>query len=192
MRQFYLKKTLHLTAVLAACAACPEIVEEFESGLEQLTCADMTHRTIRDLLLQHGAAGKADLEGHISNALGPDALEKLTAQRHVAITPCIRNPGDRDITSMTVAEELAKLEAIRGLDAEIADAAEDLTGVADEGLTWRLSEAAKAAERAQRAGQEDKAEYDLADNGARIKRDERSALDALLSNIRYDKSKDPR
>ncbi len=181
---------LREAVILAACLQMPDVVEDFEGGLEQMRCADPAHQTLRDLLLRHAHEGAGSLEDRIFDALGPDALENLTRQRHVAITPCIRNPGDREITAMTVAEELAKLEAMRGLDAEIAEAAEDLTGVADEGLTWRLSEAAKAADRAQRTGQEDKAEYDLAENGARIKRDERSALDALLDQIKYSKSKD--
>jgi DNA primase len=55
-------------------------------------------------------------------------------------------------------------------------------------VTWRLSEAARAADRATRSsGQEDKAEYEVGENGARIKRDERSALDALLDTIKYSK-----
>ena len=115
------------------------------------------------------------------------ALENLTSQRHVAITPCVRNPGNVDMARMTVAEEMAKLEAAHGLDAEIADAAEDLSGVADEGVTWRLSEAARAAQQATRSGQEDKAEYEVGANGARVSKEERSALDALLGNIRFEK-----
>ncbi|MEM6303280.1 MAG: DNA primase [Pseudomonadota bacterium] len=180
---------LREAVILAACLSCPEIVEDFESGLEQMACADSFHRQLRSLLLRFAGQGPAVLEDHILQTLGPDALESMTEQRHVAIVPCIRNPGNRELTAMTVAEELAKLEAVRGLDAEIAEAAEDLSGPADEGLTWRLSEAARTAQEAQRAAQEDTAEYDTADNGALIKRDERSALDALLSNIKYEKTK---
>jgi DNA primase len=166
------------------------VVEDFESGLEQMACTDPEHRQLRDTILRHAHEGAEVLREKISSALGPDMLENLAAQRHVAITPCIRNPGDSEMAAMTVAEELAKLEAMRGLNAEIAEAAEDLTGFADEGVTWRLSEAARAADRAQRTGQEDKAEYEVGDNGARIKRDERSALDALLGTIKYNKAKD--
>ena len=179
---------LREAVILAACIGCPEVVEAFESGLEQMSCADRTHATLRDLILRHAHAGAEVLREKISGALGEAALENLTAQRHVAITPCIRNPGDADMATMTLAEELAKLEAMRGLNAEIAEAMEDLSGVADEGVTWRLSEAARAADKAQRTGQEDKAEYEVGDNGARIKRDERSALDALLGTIKYSKS----
>ncbi|MBD3662518.1 DNA primase [Sulfitobacter aestuariivivens] len=180
---------LREAVILAACFQCPEVVEDFESGLEQMICADPAHRGLRDILLRHADDGAAALREKVSAVLGPDALENLTAQRHVAITPCIRNPGNREMAQMTVAEELAKLEAMRGLDAEIAEAVEDLSGVPDEGVTWRLSEAARAADRARRTGQEDKAEYEVGDNGARISRDERSALDALLGTIKYEKKK---
>jgi len=178
---------LREAVILAACAGCPEVIENFESGLEQMACADREHRVLRDLLLAHGHLDREVLREKISYALGPDMLENLSNQRHVALTPCIRNPGDAELAAMTVAEELAKLDAMRGLDMEIAEAAEDLRGFADEGVTWRLSEAARAADRATRTGQEDKAEYDVGDNGARIKREERSALDALLGTIKYSK-----
>jgi DNA primase len=140
-------------------------------------------------MLRNGPSGADALRKKIYSALGPDALENLLSQRHVAITPCVRNPGNIEMASLTVAEELAKLEATRGLDAEIAEAVEDLSGVADEGVTWRLSEAARAADLAKRSGQEDKAEYDVGDNGARISKDERSAWDTLLGTINFSKSK---
>jgi DNA primase len=185
------RTTEHLreAVILATFLTCPQIVEDFESGLETMTCADPFHARLRDLILRYGPDGEAVLREKISDALGYDALENLITQRHVAITPCIRNPGDAEMAAMTVAEELAKLSAMRGLDAEIAEAMEDLTGVADEGVTWRLSEAARAADQATRTGQEDKAEYEVGDNGARMSRDERSALDTLLGNIKYEKPK---
>jgi DNA primase len=98
-----------------------------------------------------------------------------------------RLAGDRDLARLTIAEELAKLEAGIGLDAEIADAAEDLYGAADESLTWRLSQAAAARQIAQKAQSEDKAEYDLGPNGAAINREERSAFAALMETIRFEK-----
>jgi DNA primase len=178
---------LREAVILAVLAANPGLVEEFETGMESMACADREHAALRDLLLRYAHDGEEALQDRIAQALGPDALENLAAQRHVAITPCIRNPGDLEMARMTVAGELAKLEAARGLDAEIAEAALDLGGAADEGVTWRLSEAARAAERARHTGQEDRAEYELGENGALMSRDERSALDRLLDGIRYDK-----
>ncbi|WP_227269787.1 DNA primase [Roseobacter weihaiensis] len=170
--------------ILAALAKCPQVIEGFEVELERMRCIDPVHAGLRDMLLRYMSATPDDLRDKIAQAIGPDALENLLGQSHVAIVPCIRTPGDPEKVRMTVAEELAKLQAARGLDAEIAEAAEDLSGVADEGLTWRLSEAAKAADKALRSGQEDRAEYEIGDNGARISRDERSALDALLATIK--------
>jgi len=182
-------QALREAVILAALFNAPDLVEEFESGLDAMVCQRPDHRSLRDILVRHSGGGAQVLREKVSSALGDGALESLMSQRHVAITPCIRNPSDAELVRMTVAEELAKLEAARGLSAEIAEAAEDLSGAADEGVTWRLSEAARAADMASRSGgQEDKAEYDLGDNGARISKDERSALDALLETIRYSKS----
>ena len=170
--------------ILCALLGCPALIEEFETGLAAMHCAHSDHARIRDLMLRYMHEDPAALREKIYSALGEHTLENMTSQRHVAVTPCIRTPGNVEMTRMTVAEELGKLEAVRGLDAEIADAMEDLSGVADEGLTWRLSEAARNADRAQRSGQEDTAEYDIAENGAHISRDERSAFDALIGAIR--------
>ncbi|KHA51836.1 DNA primase [Sulfitobacter geojensis] len=186
------RMTEHLreAVVLAALATTPEIIEKFESGLEGMACLDATHRSLRDVMLRFAHEGPEVLREKISTALGEDTLENLLSQRHVAITPCIRKPGDTEMASLTVAEELAKLEAARGLDAEIAEAVEDLNGVADEGVTWRLSEAARAADEATRSGQQESAEYLVGDNGARIDKDERSAWDTLMEKIIFSKSKD--
>ncbi|MCV3272611.1 DNA primase [Roseobacter sinensis] len=178
---------LREAVILAVLVTCPELVETFESGLEQMRCNDPLHADLRDLILRHMSLDAEAMRHRISDALGPEPLENLFAQRHVAIVPCIRVPGDLEKARMTVAEEMAKLQSARGLDAEISEAVEDLDGVADEGLTWRLSEAARAAEQARRSSQDDKAEYDIADNGAVLSRDERRRLDHLLGQIDLEK-----
>ncbi len=173
--------------ILAVLAMHPSLAEDFEAGIENMPCRIETHGQLRDMILRHWPEGKEVLHEKISGALGPNALENLLAARHVAIIPCMRTTGDTDLARMTLAEEFAKLEAAHGLLAEISEAAEDLTGVADEGLTWRLAEAAKAAQSASRSGQEDKAEYDLGENGAQVSRQEREAFEALMEQIRFSK-----
>ncbi|GFE52026.1 DNA primase [Roseobacter cerasinus] len=178
---------LREAVVLAVLLTRPELIEPFESGLEQMRCSDPLHADLRDLMLRHMDLDAGALHTRISEALGPEPLENLMSQRHVAIVPCIRVPGDLDKARLTIAEELAKLQSTRGLDAEMAEAVEDLDGVADEGLTWRVSEAARAAEQARRSGQEDRAEYDVAENGAVLSRDERRRLHDLLGQISIEK-----
>jgi DNA primase len=178
---------LREAVILAALLTTPELIPEFESQIEDMICADPDHNLIRSCLLQHVGVSAAALQEAVNAELGGDALEKLCRPRHVAITPCLRNPGDSDLTRLTIAEELAKLEALSGLNAEIAEASEDLYGAADETLTWRLRQAAKARQNAQRAQSEDKTEYDRGPNGASISREERSAFAALMETIRFDK-----
>jgi DNA primase len=178
---------LREAVILAALISVPDLISEFEAQIEEMSCIDQDHAALRTCLLQHADDAPEVVRAAADAVLGEDALEKLCRARHVAITPCLRNPGDRELARLTIGEELAKLEAGIGLDAEIAEAAEDLYGAADETLTWRLSQAAAARQSAQRAQSEDKAEYDLGPNGAAINRDERSAFAALMETIRFDK-----
>jgi DNA primase len=135
------------------------------------------------LRLPQGADAQKTARAH----LGDEALENLMRSPHVAICPAVRHPGDAEQARLTLSEVFGKMIALRGLDAEVAEAAEEMTGVAHEALTWRLREAAEACNRAIRSQQEDRAAYDKGDNGMMIDRDERSAFDALLSKITYTK-----
>lgn len=178
---------MRLLVILTSLVATPSVCEEFETPLENLDCKDATQSRLRDLILRHADAGAETLRAHIADEMGEDALEKLMSLPHVALAPPVRFPGNEELARQTVAQELAKIEAERGLDAEITEAAEDIIGVADEAVTWRLSQAAEAHNRAIRSQQEDREEYDLGDNGARINRGEREKFDALLDKIGFSK-----
>ncbi|MEP2920049.1 MAG: DNA primase [Sulfitobacter sp.] len=178
---------LREAVILAVCINCPDVVEPFETGLENMPCRGGDHAELRNLVLRHAHEGAHVLRSRIEDSLGPYALENLMSQRHVAITPCIRRPDDTEMASMTVSEELTKLAAARGLMDEMQDAADDLGGEADEGLTWRLAEAARAADQALRVGQEDKAEYVIADNGARLDREQVAKSRNMFDQIDFSK-----
>lgn len=179
---------LRESVILAALITCPQVVESFETPLERLRCIDPDNAALRDLILRHAHEGAEVLREKISSARGPEALENLLNASHVAIVPCIRTPGDADMARITVAEELAKLSAARGLDAEIADAAEDLTGVADEGVTWRLSQAAEAADSANRSTQkEGSGDFVTADNGVKMEKEEVTRSRAMFDAIDFSK-----
>ncbi len=119
----------------------------------------------------------------LAQQVGAGALEMLFALPHVRIAPTVRRWGDEAMARMTLAEEMAKLHAERGLLAEIEEAEQELSGVADEAVTWRLQQAAEAHHRATRSEQEDNAHYDTGPNGAHINREERNAFDDLLRRI---------
>jgi DNA primase len=179
---------LREAVILAALVKAPALVAEFQEPLESLTCSDPRHRQIQTILLSQTVAPAEKMLGAIEAAFGSSELQGFLAQSHVAVVPCIQRSDDLDLTRLTLREEFAKLDARLGLAAEIEEAAEDIASLSDETLTWRLKEAASAQESATLSVHKDTAEYDLAENGARINRDERRAFEALMTQITRVKS----
>ena len=169
--------------ILATLVTHPDLIEEFEAELERMECTQSAHETVRRALLSAPVQSRNDIEAKC----GAEALEKLFQPRHVRISPGVQPTADRDVAAMSVAEELAKLAARRGARSEIEDAARDIEGLADEGLTWRLRQASEGLTNAGRSGRDDKTEYDLGANGARMKRDEKRDFEALIERIDYSK-----
>lgn len=140
--------------ILAILVTHPALIDRFEGDLEAAEMTSPEHRALKMSLLRHGHAGTGDFRAKLEAEAGP-ALEKLWSSSHVTIAPPVRNTGDIEMAEMCLAEEFAKLDARRGARKEIEDAVEDLGGMVDEGLTWRLGRAAEAVERAGRRHHED-------------------------------------
>jgi DNA primase len=153
--------------------------------IERMNTTRPEHEAVRAALLQTGGANSDEL----ASICGADALEKLTHARHVQIAPGVRSGAGQDIAEMSVAEELAKLAARRGALRELDDALEDFSGAADEVLTTRLRQANEARNNSEKSGSDDRAEYDLGPNGARVKRDEKQKLSSLLDQIDFSKGR---
>jgi DNA primase len=148
-------EVLREAVILATLINHPALVVKFESDLERLDLIDPVHETLRGLILRYAQA--QDFYDQIQNA-APAGLEELLARPHVQSAPCVRNREDRELATLCLAEEFAKLTAHRGARREIEDAVEDLEGLADEGLTWRLTQAAAARHRADNPAREDAAD----------------------------------
>ncbi|ALG91004.1 MULTISPECIES: DNA primase [Actibacterium] len=182
------EEELREAVILATLVTHPALLPEFEGELERLEFVTDDHRRIQGALLTHlGENDPEALRAAIAGTLGPGPLEKLFAQSHVQIAPPLLDRADSEKAMMCLAEELAKLDAARGAAREIEDAVEDLAGLADEGLTWRLGQVAEARNRAGRGDTEDKGEYDIGPNGARMSREERNSFDRLLEQINFTK-----
>ena len=179
---------LREAVILATLIVTPAVFGEFEAELERLEMRTPEHRALLAALLAHG--GAEDLRARLEADLGAPALEKLFQPRHVQIAPPVRRPGDLDLARMCLAEELAKLAARRGAEREISEAAEDIAEVADEGLTWRLRQAAEAVSRAIQSGEGgESADFVIGPNGALLRREERDAFARLLEEIGHDRSR---
>ncbi len=178
--------SLREAVILATVLMTPSVAVTFLSDLERMEVRNPNWAGVRNAILHH--AGATDLWARVEAEAGAPTLEKLMSQTHVAISPAVRRAGETELARMCLAEEFAKLNARRGHARELAEAEEDLGAIADEGLTWRLRQAARALDQAARGDTEDKADYIVGPNGARIKKDERSAFDQLLGQIDYAKA----
>ncbi len=144
---------LRENVILALCLNYPGIVAGFESALEKLHLNLAEQTRLRDAILRHApdCSDRAQIREKIDAEIGPETVEKLLSLRHVQNTPAIQKQDDDATAKLALAEELAKLEANRGITAEISDAAQDMAGLVDEGLTWRLAQAGQAREKANRS-----------------------------------------
>lgn len=141
--------------ILAICAIHPNLVPAFESPLERLHLAGAGHSVLRDALLLAAHDGLPDgcTPAIFRRKIGGEAaavLDKLLSLAHVRSAPPVWKAEDHELARLCLAEELAKSEARRAVRAETEEAMEDLTGLADEGLTWRLAQTAEARHRSER------------------------------------------
>jgi DNA primase len=166
-------ESLREAVILATLILHPALIHRFETALERLDLTGAGHEELRRLLLAH--ADDPDLAARLREAR-PGALDALLSRPHVAIAPSVRNPGDAALATLCLAEELAKLDARRSARREIEEALEDLEGPADEGLTWRLSQAVAARHKSERSGNTDSS--DLGEDRAALSRQLQALIDS--------------
>lgn len=180
-----LDEVLREAVILAVLVTHPRLIAQFEPDLERLDMIGAGHHVLRDLLLTH-----ADAPNPYDQILAaaPAALDALFARPQIRIEPAVRNPEDAERAEFSVAEALSKLHAARGAWREIQEAMEDIEGVVDEGLTWRLSQANVARFSAQAGPQGKTAEAVTAANGVQMDKDELQGARALWDSIQYSRT----
>ena len=176
------EEVLREAVILASLILHPGLIHRFESALERLDLTGEDHNRLRALLLAHADENPASLDDILRVKAGA-ALDALMRRPHVQIAPPVRNRTDVDLATLCLAEEMAKLDAHRAARREIEDAVLDLTGLADEGLTWRLSQAAEARHRADHPARDDA--NDMGEDRAALS----SHLQALIDDRVWEKKR---
>ena len=147
-------ETLLERIALAGLLHHPALLPEFAAALERPDWRREDHARIATALLEAGPeTAPAALRARLDASLGPAPLETLLAESHLRISPVCR--ADRDGARHCVRDALDRLDAWRGSDRETREALEDFRDGADEGLTWRLAEAARRRDAARRSGAAD-------------------------------------
>ncbi|KGJ06178.1 DNA primase [Paracoccus halophilus] len=123
--------------VLAICAVYPELISSVEGHLERLEPQDEERAALVHDLLSGSQSGK-----------GQRALEKIMALPQVIATPFIWKSVPLSEAELRLVNTLEQLSARRAVKREIERAEAEIVGLADEGLTWRVTESGRARQQA--------------------------------------------
>ena len=110
------------------------------------------------------------------------------ARPQIKNEPAVQNPQDSTRAQFSVAEALGKLHSSRGARREIDDAVEDISGLVDEGLTWRISQANDARFSASTGPKGKTAEAVVAPNGVQMNKDELDGARSLFDSIQFSRA----
>ena len=178
------EEALREAVILATLIAHPALIHRFETALETLDCTGDSHALIRDLLLAH--ADDPDPRARIA-AAAPAPLDALLAHPHVRNAPALLDPADRERAEFALAQDFFILQAERGRRREIEEAAQDITGVVDEGLTWRITKANEARAEAHRGPQDKTGDAVISANGVALDKEELEEARKVFDSIRFDR-----
>ncbi len=180
-------KTDHMleSAILATLIATPAVVDAFEVQIDQMDCQDPDHAVLRDAVLR--LSGAQDIREALNKSVGIAPLENLMAQPHVKIHPAVRRAGDLEFATACLTTDFKRLFAQRSYGKELDEGMDELQGQADESLTWRLAQAARMMDTSVREAQDETTDFEKADNGTMLNKEEKSAFDQLLETIKAGK-----
>jgi DNA primase len=152
---------LRESVILAAAIRNQSAAQDNETAMEKCPITTPNLQEIMNALLAnlHADLSKdgtqTTFDDILTQSLGYSPLDRLLELRPLANHPYLGKAVNVALTKRTLEEELAKHSALIGAASEIKEAEQDLTGLVDEGLTWRLKEAAQAKSRATRAVEEE-------------------------------------
>jgi len=177
------------SAILAGCVNHPDVAVELEAELERLPflCADLDQ--IRRAILSELAQAPDTLSDpafgeRVSTVMGFSVREKLEKIGQVRANRYFRPDAEKAMARKAISEELTKQSALIGMKAEIRDAEQEIAGVADEGLTWRLQQAGAAKSKSVSDPLEDEEQgVFVAENGIKLSTMERTASHDLFARI---------
>lgn len=179
------EEVLREQAILATLLTHPTLIARFESALDRTEFHGPGLTRLRDLMLIHAEA--PDPRSILADQV-PALLEALFAEPHVRNAPAVLD-ADPEKAEFAVAQDIHLLQAERGRRREIDEAAQDIEGLVDEGLTWRIARANEARFEAQKGPQAQTGESVMAPNGVALDRGELEQSRKVFESIRFEKPK---
>jgi DNA primase len=116
----------------------------------------------------------AHMNEHLLGQLGIDPWAKLKSLKAVAIHPHLAKETSAELAELSLVEELTRITTESGWRSEVQEAGEAMSGFADEGVTWRLREAAEARHRVSQS---------LAKSGGDADEEDRESMLAFMDEV---------
>ena len=177
------------STVIAVLMNFPELIEIFYDELIMIDLASPDCDLILKELVKLDNGTKAEIKNELMEKIGGDKVDKLLSLSHLRVLPCLRIKGTIEMGQQTLREELAKLNSERGLSAEVDEINNTPPEEWHERDFSRLGMANNAKQRTVSSVQEDTINYEQAQNGLNINREERLKLDEIRKTISFDKKK---
>ena len=177
------------STVIAVLMNFPELIEIFYDELVMIDLASPDCDLILKELVKLDNGTKAEIKNELMEKIGGEKVEKLLSLSHLRVLPCLRVKGTIEMGQQTLREELAKLKSERGLSVEVDEINNTPPEEWHERDFSRLGMANNAKQRTVSSVQEDTINYEQAQNGLNINREERLKLDEIRKTISFDKKK---
>ena len=177
------------STVIAVLMNFPELIEIFYDELIMIDLASPDCDLILKELVKIDKGTKTEIKNELMEKIGGEKVEKLLSLSHLRVLPCLRVKGTIEMGQQTLREELAKLNSERGLSVEVDEINNTPPEEWHERDFSRLGMANNAKQRTVSSVQEDTINYEQAQNGLNINREERLKLDEIRKTISFDKKK---
>ena len=177
------------STIIAVLMTFPELIEIFYDELIMIDLASPDCDLILKELVKIDKGIKAEIKNELMEKIGDEKVEKLLSLSHLRVLPCLRAKGTIEMGQQTLREELAKLNSERGLLVEVDEINNTPPEEWHERDFSRLGMANNAKQRTVSSVQEDTINYEQAQNGLNINREERLKLDEIRKTISFDKKK---
>ena len=177
------------STIVAVLIKFPDLIEIFYDELIMIDLVTPDCDMVLKELIKLDRNSTIKIKDQLNEKISSDKVDKLLGLSHLKILPCLRRKGTIEMGQQTLKEELAKLNSERGLLIEV----DEINNIPPE--EWherdfsRLGMANNAKQRTVSSVQEDTINYEQAQNGLNINREERLKLDEIRSGISFNKKK---
>ena len=178
--------SLKENVILAILIKYPSLIDLNKEKLITMHWSSDDHSLLLEEVMEMGHLNTEDITQSLESKFGDKISGKIFNQKHVTIIPCLGGKNDVDQAALILSDEINKLQIQRGLDVELAEVVNSSNEELDETAFWRLGQATQIKMTANKSENDGAMNFEIAPNGAKLNKDEKSQFDALLEEISTD------